>query len=248
MRLAAIVLMLFIATLAGSKATETTTYSSSRFHAVIATATLSDLTAVPLYFSVNAGTFWSGETSRIATADGFYYQFSGTTKLLVDGKSTTLPAGEGVFVPAGTEFTLKTTDARPPTYLQFLLSPAPLARSDESFGRTIEIYRAPSPVLGLTRQNYILSLSKVPVPPQARPDPPHRRSGAALHYVLSGTGAEITESGVSVRARGSVSYEPSELVYQWSNPGLKPLIYLVFNLNPEDQDAVVVLNDPSHTR
>ena len=73
MRLLAIVLMLFIATLAGSKATETTTYSSSRFHAVIETATLSDLTAVPMYFSVNAGTFWSGETSRIATADCFYY-------------------------------------------------------------------------------------------------------------------------------------------------------------------------------
>jgi len=29
------------------------------------------------------------------------------------------------------------------------------------------------------------------------------------------------------------------LVYQWGNPGNPPLTYLVFNLNPESEDAVV---------
>jgi hypothetical protein len=111
--------------------------------------------------------------------------------------------------------------------------------------RGFEIYRSPSPIPGLTHEDYMLSLSRVPVPPMAPPDPLHRRSGAALHYVLSGVGAEFADGQGSAKGPGSISYEPSGLVYQWSNPGLKPLIYLVFNLNPMSQDAVVVLNEPS---
>jgi hypothetical protein len=38
---------------------------------------------------------------------------------------------------------------------------------------------------------------------------------------------------------GSVSYEPSGLFYQWSNPGLKPLVYLLFNVNPNKEPPVV---------
>jgi hypothetical protein len=121
MRLAAIVLMLLVATLAGSEATETTTYSSSRFRTVIGTTTLSNLT-LPTFFRIIAGTFWSGETSGVASADGFYYEFSGTTEIIIGSKSTTLRVGDGMFIPSGTRFTLKTADTRPPVYLQFLVS------------------------------------------------------------------------------------------------------------------------------
>jgi hypothetical protein len=51
------------------------------------------------------------------------------------------------------------------------------------------------------------------------------------------------EIGIAVaRGPGSVSYEPAGLAYQWSNPGLSPLIYLLFNVNPKDVDPVIVLD------
>jgi mannose-6-phosphate isomerase-like protein (cupin superfamily) len=199
---------------------------------------------------VIAGTFWAGETNSVANRDGIYYQYSGITEIIMEGRSTTLQPGEGIFIADGTRFTLKTMDTRPPTYLQFSLAlNSQPDDPDSRGGRRIEIYRSPSPIPGLTQKDYILSLTKVPVPPQAPPDLLHRRSGAALHYVVSGVGAEITEgSRASSKGPGSVSYEPAELVYQWSNPGLMPLIYLVFNLNAKGEDAVVLLNEASPQR
>lgn len=247
MRLGAIVLLLFAATLAWPETKETAddTYSSSRFKTVIATATLSHLTQ-PLYFTVIGGTFWAGETNSVANGDGIYYQYSATIEIILEGKSTILQPGEGIFIPNGTNFTLKTMDTRPPTYLQFLLALNSQPNDPDSRGGTrIEIYRSPSPIPGPTQRDYILSLTKVPVPPQAPPDPLHQRSGAALHYVLSGVGAEIAEGQASAKGPGSVSYERGGLVYQWSNPGLKSLIYLVFNLNAKGEDAVVLSNEAS---
>jgi hypothetical protein len=57
--------------------------------------------------------------------------------------------------------------------------------------------------------------------------------------VVSGVGAELIDGKAATRGPGSVSYEPRDVFYQWSNPGSKPLIYLVFNINPGDQPAVV---------
>jgi hypothetical protein len=41
------------------------------------------------------------------------------------------------------------------------------------------------------------------------------------------------------RGPGSVSFEPAGFTYQWSNPGLKPLVYLLFNVNRKDLDPVI---------
>jgi mannose-6-phosphate isomerase-like protein (cupin superfamily) len=194
-----------------------------------------------LYFSVVAGTFWTHDLHKLSSSDGVYYQFSGTVYLTADGKTKTLEPGDGVFVPAGTQFSVEAVDmARPPTYLQFLLSPAPGSNAaDETDGRTVEIYRAPSPVPGLMRERNLLSLTRVPIPPQSPPDPLHRRTGAALHYVLSGVGAEFGEGNAAARGPGSISYQPVGFTYQWSNPDVQPLIYLV-NVNPKDIEPVIV--------
>jgi hypothetical protein len=151
---------------------------------------------------------------------------------------------------AGTKFTLNAREAGPsPTYLQFLLLSGPkLGRPDKANGAAIEVYRSPSPISGLMRERNLLSLSRVRVPPQSPCDPMHRRSGAALHYVLSGVGAEFTQDRATTKGPGSVSYEPNGLLYQWSNPGDTPLIYLLFNINPKEEPPVVesaeYLKDP----
>jgi mannose-6-phosphate isomerase-like protein (cupin superfamily) len=130
------------------------------------------------------------------------------------------------------------------TYLQFLISPTPEPEpADQTGGTSVEVYRSPSPLPGLTRDRNLLSLARVPVPPLSAYDPPHRRTGAALHYVVSGVGAELVDGKAAARGPGSVSYEPREVFYQWSNPGSKPLIYLVFNINPKDKPAVIEVED-----
>jgi mannose-6-phosphate isomerase-like protein (cupin superfamily) len=230
--------VLFIPT--GASAIET--YSSSTFHQVIAKAIVPDRNNEQLYFSVVAGTFWTPEVQRYAASDGVYYQFTGTTELVLDGRTTTLQPGDGVFIQAGAKFTLKSLDAnRSPTYLQFLVASTPGSEvTDQTDGTSVELYRSPTPIPGLTHERNLLTLTRVPVPPQALPDPLHRRTGAALHYVISGVGAEFGDGKTLVRGPGSVSFEPAGFSYQWGNPGLKPLIYLVFNVSPKDIEPVIV--------
>jgi mannose-6-phosphate isomerase-like protein (cupin superfamily) len=228
--------------LAPSRASAIETYSSSQFHQIIAKAVVPDRNNEQLYFSVVAGTFWAKEVQRYAASDGVYYQFTGTAELRLDGNTTTLQPGDGVFIQAGSKFTLKSLDAnRSSTYLQFLLASTPGSEvADEADGTSVELYRSPTPVPGLMHERNLLSLTRVPVPPQALPDPLHRRTGAALHYILSGVGAEFGDGRTMARGPGSVSFEPAGFTYQWSNPGLKPLVYLLFNVSPKDIDPVVV--------
>src|SRR5206468_10201203 len=61
--------------------------------------------------------------------------------------------------------------------------------------------------------------------------PPHHRSGAALYFVISGTGANTVDGKTQARGPGSLIYEPHALVHQWGNPGNEPLIFLAFNIN-----------------
>lgn len=221
------------------------TYSSSQFSKIIAAANVPNHDDFQLYFSVRAGTFWNTEINEVVTADGVYYQYLGTAEILVGDTRKILYAGDGIFMLTGTKFRLKPIGISPQrTYLQFLLSPTPQPEPEnQSGGGSVEVYRSPSPVPGLTRDRNRLSLARVPVPPLSPYDPPHRRTGAALHYVVSGVGAELLEGKAAVRGPGSVSYEPREVFYQWSNPSPKPLIYLVFNINAKDEPAVVEVED-----
>jgi mannose-6-phosphate isomerase-like protein (cupin superfamily) len=241
MRLKAIVLAIVAAAaLAPSGALAIETYSSSRFHQLFAKAVVPDRNNEQLYFSVVAGTFWTNEAQRWAASDGIYYQFTGTVALGLDGRTTTLQPGDGIFIQAGSKFTLKSLDAnRSPTYLQFLLASTPGSEvADEADGASVELYLSPTPVPGLMHERNLLT--RVPVPPRALPDPLRRRTGAALHYILSGVGAGFGDGRTMARGPGSVSFEPAGFTYQWSNPGLKPLVYLLFNVNRKDLDPVIV--------
>jgi hypothetical protein len=246
MRLGVVPLAVFTALAVPSAALAVETYSSSQFRQVIAKAVVPDRNNEQLYFSVVAGTFWTPEVKRWAAGDGIYYQFTGSVELTLDGKAAALQPGDGMFVQAGSTLTLKSLDqTHSPTYLEFLLSSAPGSGvADEADGTTVELYRSPAPVPGLMHERNLLSLTRVPVPPQSLPDPLHRRTGAALHYILSGVGAEFADGRTVARGPASVSFEPAGYTYQWANPGLKPLIYLLFNVNPKDLDPVIVQDQP----
>ena len=70
-------------------------------------------------------------------------------------------------------------------------------------------------------------------------NPPHHRSGAALYYIISGTGANTVAGKTEAKAPGALIYEPFGLVHQWGNPGNEPLTFLAFNINPEGVAAVL---------
>jgi gentisate 1,2-dioxygenase len=63
-------------------------------------------------------------------------------------------------------------------------------------------------------------------------NPPHHRSGAALYYIISGTGTNTIEGKVDAKGPGSLIYEPFGLVHQWGNPSA-PFTFLSFNIIEE---------------
>ena len=102
-----------------------------------------------------------------------------------------------------------------------------------------ELYRTTAPLPELKPGSYELNLTRVTFPPGMPSNPPHHRSGAALYYIVSGTGANTVAGKMADRGPGSLIYEPFGLVHQWGNPGNEPLTFLAFNINPEGVPAVV---------
>jgi mannose-6-phosphate isomerase-like protein (cupin superfamily) len=106
-------------------------------------------------------------------------------------------------------------------------------------GSTQELYRTTTPLPGLKPGRYDLSLTRVSFPARMPSNSPHHRSGAALYYILSGTGANTVGDKIEARTAGSLIYEPFDLVHQWGNPGDVPLTFLAFNINPDGVAAVL---------
>ena len=122
----------------------------------------------------------------------------------------------------------------------FLAPAADLDRAAETTPATVkELYRTVAPIPDLKPGGYDLNLTRVTFPAQMPSNPPHHRSGAALYYIISGTGANTVDGKTEPRGPGSLIYEPYALVHQWGNPGNEPLIFLAFNINPEGVAAVL---------
>jgi mannose-6-phosphate isomerase-like protein (cupin superfamily) len=240
MRHAIIGLALLGVSLATSVAAQPTSYSSSNAGTLVATGALPTVSSTPLYFRVIGATIWSDAESGFSAGNGILYLMSGTTEISTAGTIRTIQTGEGIFIPGGSRVTVRALGGEPSTYLHFMITPAfDLDQPDTAPTTGREIYRSTSPIPALKQGSYVLDLSKVTLPPYAPSDRPHQRSGAALHFVLSGFGAETANGVTVVKGPGSISYEPRAMVYRWGNPGNPPLTYLVFNLNPESEHAVV---------
>lgn len=219
---------------------QTVSYSSSPGATAIASTILPTANSPRLYMRVIGGQIIEKNVTGMSTADGIYYQISGAIELSIDDRASIVHAGEGVFIRSGAALTIRPLGDERATYLQFLLSPiAYFDLADLSDGDERELYRSKEPIPELRDGSYALNLTKVILPFQTPPDMLHHRSGAALHLILSGVGAENLNGTTAVRGPGSISYEPANAVYQWSNPGNVPLTYLVFNLNPASEDPVI---------
>ena len=208
---------------------------------VIATARLPTVTVAPLHFRAVSVTLPPDDTSSVSGPIGILYQLSGSTEVSVDDQPLTLNTGEGLFIAAGKKATLKAGRGVPSTFLHFFIAPVgDLDRPVEAAPATVrELYRTSAAIPDLKPGGYDLNLTRVSFPAQMPSNPPHHRSGAALYYIISGTGANTVDGKTEARGSGSLIYEPFGLVHQWGNPGSEPLTFLAFNINPDGVAAVL---------
>jgi quercetin dioxygenase-like cupin family protein len=214
---------------------------------VVASAKLPELGAEPVYFCALDVILPIGATSAIAAPpNGILYQLEGWTEIAAGGETKTLAPGEGYFLAGGRDAVLKAGTDGPSHTLHFLLMPAAaLDKPVETESAALtELYRTTAPIPDLKPGAYDINLTRVTFPPQMPTNPPHHRSGAALYYILSGTGANTVAGITTVRGPGALIYEPSSLVHQWGNPGAQPWTFLAFNINPEGVPAVVMETAP----
>jgi quercetin dioxygenase-like cupin family protein len=214
---------------------------------VVASAKLPELDAAPVYFCALDVILPIGATSHITAApNGILYQLEGSTEITAGDETKTLAPGEGYFLAGGRDAVLKAGTDGPSHALHFLLMPATaLDKPVETESAALtELYRTTAPIPDLKPGAYDINLTRVTFPPRMPTNPPHHRSGAALYYILSGTGANIVAGMTTVRGPGALIYEPSSLVHQWGNPGTQPWTFLAFNINPEGVPAVVMETAP----
>ena len=237
----AVTMLIGAVALATSVAAQPTPPPAAITRTVIATTKLPTVTEAPLYFRAVSVTLPPGEKSRVSAVDGILYQVSGSTEVSVDDQTTALKSGDGVFIAAGKKVTLTAGSGVPSTFLHFILAPATdLDRPAETAPAVVkELYRTSAPIPGLKPGNYDLNLTRITFPPQMPSNPPHHRSGAALYYIVSGTGSNTVGDKTEARGPGSLIYEPFDLVHQWGNPGSEPFTFLAFNINPEGVAAVL---------
>jgi quercetin dioxygenase-like cupin family protein len=205
---------------------------------VIAATKLPTVTDQPRRFIAVSIALSPGAKNDLATVDGVLYQVSGSTEVSIGGEAKTLNPGEGAFIPAGRPASLIARGSEPSTSIHFLLAPATDGAASTAAGIK-ELYRTASPVPDLKPGSHDLNLTRVTFPAHMPSNPPHHRTGAALYYILSGSGANTVEGRTETRGPETFIYEPSGLVHQWGNPGDTPLTFLTFNINQEGVPAVV---------
>jgi quercetin dioxygenase-like cupin family protein len=234
-----VILLIGVLALATSVAAQPTPTAITR--TVIASTKLPTVTEVPLYFRAVSVTLPPGEKSSVSAPDGILYQMSGSTEVVVDDQAATLKSDDGMFIPAGRKVTLKAGSGVPSTFLHFFLVPAAdLNGPAETAPATVrELFHTAAPIPDLKPGGYDLNLTRVTFPAQMPSNPPHHRSGAALYYIISGTGSNAAEGKTEAKVVGSFVYEPFSLVHQWGNAGTEPFTFLAFNINPEGIAAVL---------
>jgi quercetin dioxygenase-like cupin family protein len=199
------------------------------------------VTNEPLHFKVLSITLSPGQGIGISGMNSMLYQLSGSTEVTGIGEIKALNAGGGTLIAPGATVELTASSGAPATLLYFMLCPvADLDRPISAGSAAVrELYRTTAAIPDLKPGRYDLNLTQVTFPAQMPSNQPHYRSGAALYYVVSGTGANTIDGNTQDRKPGSFVYEPYGLVHQWGNPNNEPLTFVTFNMNLEGVSAVV---------
>lgn len=204
---------------------------------VISSERLAAVNDAPRYFRVLRVELPKGPAASYSGPNGYVYALSGKASLSAAGVKRDLGAGQAAFVRVGEATQLQ----GPAVLIHFLLDAgAPGTSSPYTGAKATELYRTPEPIPGLESGPYEFSLTKVTSPPKVKP-PLHHRSGAAIYYVLEGSGTLHMQTGAEPRKAGAVQYEPKTFVHTWENSGPVPLVLLQANLSREGTPEIIFL-------
>jgi quercetin dioxygenase-like cupin family protein len=213
--------------------------------AVLASTALPSVTDAPRYYKLVRVSVSSGNATAYNGPVGFVFLLSGSLQVAAGADRQILERGDGFAVAAGRKTALTALGSEPAVYLHFVLSRADeLNRSMEGAPAMVtELYRNASPIPGLKPGPYEFSLVRVTFSPRLPLNPPHRRSGAALYYVLAGPGVFATGGKSETKPAGVAHFEPYDLVHQWGNPVDTPLVLIQANISQEGVPAVIFMPD-----
>lgn len=173
---------------------------------VVAGTKLLSLGDTPLYFRALSVSIPPGQkVSLSGCPNGILYQLSGSTQVSAS-EATTITAGRGMLVASGTAASLTAENGEQSVLLYFVVASAEaLDQPAASAPATVrEVYRTSAPLPELKPGSYELNLTRVTFPPGMPSNPPHHRSGAALYYIVSGTGANTVDGKTADRGPGSL--------------------------------------------
>jgi mannose-6-phosphate isomerase-like protein (cupin superfamily) len=225
------------------------TQPANTVRTLLASGRLASVVDTPLYFRLFRVRLPASEQTTYTGPNAVLYELSSALTTSIDGTVQSVSEGTGSFIPAGAPTTFRArTD--PASFLLFVLSPAADLEKLPLGAPTVvdDLYRTPGPVPDLKAGPYEFSLTRVALPPAMPANPTHYRSGAALYYILAGTGAFTAGDKTEPRSAGMPHFEPSSLVHQWANPGETPLVLIQANISQEGIPAVLPGTPPTGTK
>lgn len=213
--------------------------------AVLASTALPSVMDAPRYFRVVRVSVPARQATTYNGGVGFVFALSGSLEVTSRADRQVLSGGDGVLIGRGMNTTFKASDSEPAVFLHFVLLTADeLGKPMEGQPAVVtELYKTASPIPGLKPGPYEFTLTRVTFPPRQPINPPHRRSGAAMYYLLSGLGMFTTGGKTEPKPAGTIHYEPYDLVHQWANPGDESLVMLQANISQEGVPAVIFVPD-----
>ena len=208
--------------------------------ALLAAGRLGSVTDTPLRFRLLSVQLPAAGHASYTGSNSLLYALSGGLTVTLDGVTQAVSTGSGVFIPAGQAAVISASGADPARILLFVLSPADGAQQPPlgEPAQVEELYRTPE-LTGLRPGPYEFSLTRVTLPARMPANPAHYRSGAALYYVLAGTGSFTADGKTEPKAAPMAHFEPYRWVHQWANPGDSPLVLLQANISQEGIPAVL---------
>jgi quercetin dioxygenase-like cupin family protein len=217
---------------------------------LLAAGRLASVIDTPLHFKLFAVRLPPTEHVSYTGPNSMLYVLSGTLTVALESTTQTVSDGAGVFIPASRAAVFSATGAESAHWLQFVLAPAAEIEKPLLGGpaRVEELYRTSESLPGLSTGPYEFSLTRVALPAGMPANPPHYRSGAALYYVLAGSGNFMADGNTEPRAAAMPHFERSGWVHQWANPGDAPLILLQANISQEGVPAVLSAVHPPATK
>jgi quercetin dioxygenase-like cupin family protein len=212
---------------------------------VLAVTSLPSVVDAPFFFKLSNVQLATGQTTKYFGPVGFIYILSGALAVQSAAGQRSLQQDDAFLVASGDTHSLRASGSQAALFLHFVL-----ARSsgldqpaEQPPAIVTELYRTPRAIPDLKPGHYEFTLTRVSYP-RMEPNSPHYRSGAALYYVLSGSGIFLADGKTETKKMGTPHFEPRGWVHQWANNADVPLVLLQANISEEGVPAVIVGQPP----